>query len=323
MASAKKLLVLIWKKPGVRWGLTFLFFVTLYTAASLLPGIPEFVNHILLVLAAMMGVHFLERAFLWQEAINEVKSVLEAVLRAPDLWDDVTERNKQAFTKTLKDSQTLSSAAASCNLTGLYQSRVDIKDEIFDAIMNAKEKVWIEGITLCEDIRVEELLPWLSHKVSTNVDVKILLINGLRSPAAFRSFLRSSVESVERIVVGTDRNKPVYHEPFFTQQLYSEFAGACASLSGYPQLLSKVRFYAHNPACWMIVVDDKAYFQPYTFRFRPNHKNQVPNPTLTLPVLRFHKNSEKKQLTLRDSMPGSPICCDPGLQSSTKCGATA
>lgn len=63
-------------------------------------------------------------------------------------------------------------------------------------------------------------------------------------------------------------------DPFFHQRLYSDFTHACDRLQSYPNVSATVRFYTHTPICWMMIVDNTAHFQPYTFG-RSASKHQV------------------------------------------------
>jgi hypothetical protein len=56
------------------------------------------------------------------------------------------------------------------------------------------------------------------------------------------------------------------------------------------QFESSVKYYAHNPNCWLIVADEEVYFQPYTFG-KPQRKVQDVTMTLGphMPIFKFQK----------------------------------
>jgi class 3 adenylate cyclase len=168
-------------------------------------------------------------------------------------------------------------AANRCGLQNIYDCRDDeVKTDVSDAIRKARERVWLLGVVLSEKVSLNKtLLTRLASKkrgdkarkaVTEPVDVKILLLNPLRSPAIFRSFLESSADEFDNILsFHKQKNTRGIGDPYFGHRLYKDFHKSYDLLAKHSDFKAIVRFYAHSPNCWLIIADDKAYFQPYTF----------------------------------------------------------
>lgn len=160
--------------------------------------------------------------------------------------------------------------AIALGLKKVYDFRDEaVKTDINLDIDNAKARVWILGVGLSEkvDIKDHTFLQKLENKIDNAVEVKILLLDGLRSPAVFRTFLESSCENIRKIIETERKNRRGLrnNEPYSEHPLFRNFKNAVEELKLRLKFQDKVRFYAHAPSCWLAIVDDKAYFQPYTF----------------------------------------------------------
>ncbi len=204
----------------------------------------------------------IEYAYLWWEIFGHIKGILKETLQAThQLIDD----NKNSLEKSLQTTNRLIGSAATCGLTNIYCSRKEVKGDIYDAIENAEKRVWLLGVTFSENVHLDELLSTLSEKIARELDIKILLLDVFRDTAVFRTFLESTAPEVAKII-NTDRTKTLSpDDPFFHQRLYSDFTHVCDRLGNYPNVGAAVRFYSHTPTCWMMIVDNTAHFQPYTF----------------------------------------------------------
>jgi class 3 adenylate cyclase len=161
----------------------------------------------------------------------------------------------------------MNGTARACGLRNVFPSRNDeVKDALLEDVKNAKRRVWLLGVGLSEIFNLRELLPTLKRKIKT-IDVKLLLLDGLRSPAVFRTLLESDLEAFKSIFKSGQRSgrKNVSRHPFFRQRLYRDFEIAYEALKESPALARAIRFYAHNPNCWLAITDDTAYYEPYTF----------------------------------------------------------
>lgn len=94
--------------------------------------------------------------------------------------------------------------------------------------------------------------------------IRNILKETLQDSAVFRTLLESTAHEAAKLI-NTDRSNTESTDPFFHQRLYSDFTHACDRLRSYPNVGAIGRFYTHTPTCWMMVVDNTAHFQPYTF----------------------------------------------------------
>jgi hypothetical protein len=154
-------------------------------------------------------------------------------------------------------------------LKRIYETRSpDVKEDVLRDIDNASEHVWLLGVNLnhvfsISDPAVQEKL---RSKLEAGIDVRILLLDGLRSPAVFRALMESPREEFASIIDSdrTDLWDPPVDDPYFGHPLFVNFRNAYQMLErlGFK---TAARFYAHIPNCWLIIIDNTIYYQPYTF----------------------------------------------------------
>ncbi len=252
-------------RPFARMLIACFFFISAVSLNILLPrywhNTPEIIKHLLLVFSAIMCVHIMEYAYLWWEIFGHIRNILKETLQATH---QLIEDNRNSIEKSLQTANQLIGTASACGLTNIYCSRKDVKGDIYDAIENAEKRVWLQGITLSENVHLDELLPTLNEKITSGLDVKILLLDALQDSAVFRTLLESTAHEAANLI-NTDRTNSQSTDPFFHQRLYSDFTHACDRLRSYPNVGATVKFYTHTPTCWMMIVDNTAHFQPYTF----------------------------------------------------------
>lgn len=275
-------------RPFVRMIIACLFFFIAVTLNIFLPRywhtIPEIVKHLLLVFSAIMCVHIMEYAYLWWEIFGHIRNILKETLQAThQLIDD----NRNALEKSLQTTNRLIGSAAIIGLKNVYSSRKDVKGDIYDAIENAEKRVWLLGITASENILLDELLSTLNNKLADGLDVRILLLDALRSSAVFRTLLESTAHEAAKIVNADRTDTHLTDDPYFHQRLYSDFTHVCDRLGSYPRISATVRFYTQTPACWMMIVDNSAHFQPYTFGRSANKHSANLCTGANMPVFKF------------------------------------
>lgn len=252
--------------------LIVLYFLVPQIARLLIPKLYiEMIRHLLLILSAMMGVHLLERAYLQEETkkviMNSLKSAINPSMKLLDQADN-------------------------CGLSMVYTDRKAVQEEIFKIVANAKERLWILGIAFSEEINLQKLLQITKEKNTDAFDLRILLLDVLRSPAVFRAFLENSPEIVKKIVEHQrTENEENTLEPYLHQRMYQDFSRAYSLLENqYSAYKNNIRFYGLNPNCWMIIADDIAYFEPYTLgRGNVSFDNRQCIGAL-MPVLKFINN---------------------------------
>jgi len=130
------------------------------------------------------------------------------------------------------------------------------------AVEEAKERVWLLGVAFSETIDIHSLFPLLIQQVG-QIDIRILLLDPFRSPAIFRTLIESKQDTVYKIIQ-TDRTSSSAIDPFYKHPLYRAFNAAYEMLNEDDRLKPFVRFYGHNPNCWLVLVDKAVYYQPYT-----------------------------------------------------------
>ena len=197
----------------------------------------------------------------------------------PGLNTDVQETIKSQEALNLFDS------ATTCGLKKIYNGRGKVTNDVRKDIDNATQRIWLLGVGLSEKLGLVELLPTLEQKIK-DVDVRILLLHALSIPALVRTFLEITPKAFQSIIASIDRKPP--SEPYFEQQLYRSFRTTTSELNNHTIFNAAVRFYRHTPICWLVIVDDKAYFQPYTFgrgkTYTPDNLTLGP----LMPVFKFH-----------------------------------
>lgn len=276
-------------RPFARMLIACLFFLTAVALYILLPlywhNVPEIFKHLLLVLCAVMCIHIIEYAYFWKDIFGQINSLLEDALRPTN---QLINSNRTLIEKSLRTSSQLISTAAICGLTNIYCSRKDAKDHIYNAVKNAEKRLWLLGIAHSEIVQLDDLLSSLDEKITCGLDVKILLLDALQATAVFRTLLESTASEATKII-NADRTRIKPSDPFFHQRVYSDFVHACNRLRSFPNVGSNVRFYTHTPNCWLMIVDNTAHFQPYTFGRSPGQS--VSNLCIgdNMPVFKFQK----------------------------------
>lgn len=210
---------------------------------SIIPD-PELIRHLLITLSAVVGVHLLDRVWLWK---------------------DMAEWNTNSLRKIIESSNQLISGASKCGIKNIYYSRQDAQKQIMETINTAEDRAWFLGIAFSENIHLNEILSAIDSKVNKEkFDFKMLLLDALRSTATFRAFLESTPDLVEKIV-STNRDNEDINDPIFDTRLFMDFSNSIGTLNTNINITHAIRFYAHMPMCWLVIIDNTMYFQPYSF----------------------------------------------------------
>jgi hypothetical protein len=264
-----------------RKGRSVLYVLVALGAFLFIPKPPELLGRLLEVIVVITVLNLLERFFLWDEYIH--------------LLSDATREVGKSLSQVV-------ASAVDCGLTGIYVNRKKAVGEVKAAITDARSRVWIMGVALASELSLSDLAPILSEKIkSGTVDVKILLLDPLRSPAVFRTFLESPLEEVGKIA-NSDRT-PGIPEALFWQTFYRDFQNTVyeLQLEENVELSKRVKFYGHDPCCWMVVTDDVTYFEPYTFG-SPSNGGQRERPLGSyLPVLRFQREPSAEPFNILEN----------------------
>jgi hypothetical protein len=208
-------------------------------------------GHVLEGALFLLLIHAMEKVFFWKELSDTVE----------DRMEKVAKRHDDLLGKVL-----------SCGIEYVYINRKEAATEVADAMKNAKKRIWLLGIAFSKKVTVNSLLtPQSSALVkymegkNRDFDLKILLMDPLRSPAVFRGFLESQPATVKEMI-DFDRPGDVGRDPLFQPHtLYREIEQTLASVREHQILRDAIRFYAHDAACWLVIADNVAFYEPYTF----------------------------------------------------------
>ncbi|MDQ1612204.1 MAG: hypothetical protein QOG00_2135 [Pyrinomonadaceae bacterium] len=173
-------------------------------------------------------------------------------------------------------------------------------------IRNAQKRIWLAGVGLSEVVPLTELLETLSAKSQVQIDderklqIRLLMLDAISSPAAFRTFLESSNRQFKEYL-DADRHapqNPLEEHPYFNHQLFNHFKETYDKLVSMTErsdsaLKDAVRFYAHNPSCWLAIVDDTAYFQPYTFGGKTSNEHGSFTIGHLMPVFKYRAGAQR------------------------------
>lgn len=270
--------------PSGSWGLLVavvgIFLLGMYSARlpTLTRGILEAVLFVLLV-------HAIEKVYFWRDLLTTVGHQIDVVAsRQRDLLGN----------------------ALQCGMTAIYKNRSDAQKDIMLNIEKAKNRIWLLGIALSKDLSFLEAdsdgRPSLPRRLmgkkqnNRDFDLKILLLDPLRSPAVFRSFLESTPHDIGKVLRNADG--------FFDQTLYRRVEETFNFISGSGKeiLGDATRFYGHDPSCWLAIVDDTAYYEPYTFGASPDTADLCIGGYL--PVYKFDHTS----VEVADGKKSSNLC---------------
>lgn len=246
-----------------RTGLALLVCVVAYLTLPLIAKPPQPVEHLFLVLMSMMGVHLLERAWLWR---------------------DIATWNRSHFRDVLQERDDHWKTSDRIGMKDIFQDRRHAMKAVDAAIRGAKTRVWILAIALSEEMSLgDSLLEVLREKIAAGVEVKLLLLDVLRSPAVFRAILESDGSDSEGLLEG------YWPDGFFNQRLYTDFERTFKRVISDKALTNRVRFYGHSPGSWLVVTDGDAFAEQYTFGRARSHIGKL---TLggVMPVFKFSSN---------------------------------
>jgi hypothetical protein len=210
----------------------------------------DLAEKLLMTMCVVLIVHLFDKVYLMDEVIKNTKEVLGSVVG---------------------QHVHLIGASDECGIADIYSNRLSAKDKIMIDIDQAERRIWMLGVGLNVRINVKGLFSKLRDRKNAGLDVRILMLDAFRSTAVFRAFLESSQDQVERILTYYEKlctqgvSDPQKKNAYFSSTLCNEFESTCRALGQTPELASCVKFYAHTPTCWLVITDNKAYFQPYTF----------------------------------------------------------
>ena len=188
-----------------------------------------------------------------------------------------------------------------CKLLNIYPLRNEqVYRDLRNDIEKAQRRVWMSGVGLSVVVRLNDLLPLLVKKSNEQfpdlrkLQIRLMLLDAVRTPAVFRTFLESSNEEFQEFLAADQRQsrKGINEHPYFKHQLFLDFNTAYNMLDQIPTLKDAVRFPPHNPNCWLVIVDDVAYFQPYTFGGKTDIEQGILSIGHLMPVFKFQAGAQ-------------------------------
>jgi hypothetical protein len=250
----------------------FLIFITIVAYLET-PRPSENKRELLLLLIGTLTVHLVDRFILFGSFETLIEKTANSV---KDVFSD------------------LSRSADCAGIVHIYQDREAASEDVLKAVGNAEKRVWLIGIAFTGEPDLSHLISriLLSKQKHPHVDIRLLLLDPLKSPAVFRAILESPANTLESILTEARRDPPNMM-PLLNQQLYLDCAHAAGTLANLDNsFLQRVKYYAHTPTAWMIIADSIAYFQPYSLGRPPKYgiKNGRFGPHM--PVFKLKANSD-------------------------------
>jgi hypothetical protein len=234
----------VWSQRQGKWGLLILAAAPMYIGIDAIFGsFPELVQHLIITVLAVAAVHLLEKA------LSEGRSVAPV---------------QQALRDVLKEDGAVLGPARELGISEIFVDRKSAVPSILSDLAEAKAIVLMLGVTFSEELELSAILERTPPSVKKKV--RIALLDPLRSPAVFRTYLEA--DPARRVEIHRASSDAGAGHPYFDERLYRDFNMAMSDFAHVDRAIvhNGVRFYRHDPSCWMIVVDDVVYFQPYNSR---------------------------------------------------------
>ena len=259
--------------PWVRhWRTFFLFLVPfcLYLYGLAAPHVPEFAQHILLTLTAVMGIHVLDRLFLIKDSEGAFQKLIEGVRL------DIA----QQTSSLLHTSKSLE-AMERCGIVHIYPTRRDAAQDIGKDLGNASNtQIKIIGISLNDFVQgIDPVLADVWRTIQAYVrgqkrvqndklDIKILIID----PTCFGAKLRSESECQAQSALAERLGTDVHAAAKELLDLQEE-----ATRRGTSTGVSfECKLYRLPPMLFLSWVDSACYVQQYHFWSARDNRTPVP-----------------------------------------------
>lgn len=279
MRKLKKLLEFIKTMPAeIKIIITIILLLIIIIAISAILNIIKIqgddVKHYVFTLAVILIVHLLDRGYFRNDIVKSIRSEVKPVI---------------------DDSMMLLQGSAACGLSMVYPKRDKARDDIITAIAKAEHKINVLGIVFSQTISFTDILLAIKLReaqLKRQLDVQILLLDVLRSPAVFRAFLESTPTDVTKLF-NYPREELRSNDPYLESAIYKGFTEVLNLLNNqeFNRFQDYVRYYGLNPSCWMIRVDSNIFYEPYTHgRSTDNESDCLKNPLMgpLMPVFKFN-----------------------------------
>lgn len=261
---------------GTFWsGLAFITPLAIYLSSIMLPfaHVPVPVEHLLLTLTAVMGVHLLDRWFLFRETSDELQKITSQIELS------VTEQ-----VQTLVDASSSLQAMNSRGLDRIYAQRTDAAiDMAEDLKASGATTICLIGISLNDFVRGDNVhlrAAWIHIKSLIAEDRSVKIRFMLIDPNCYSAALRARGESRTNASAETRLKSDVLA---MAQELLEQERVA----STKSQVTFKCRFYSTAPVMFLCQTDTASYVQQYYFW---SDRSMSPST----PVFKFRQRSESE-----------------------------
>ena len=253
--------------------------IVLATLFASYKWLPPLAQHLALTLAAILLMHLFDYYLLASQLVRNIHDTVEGCLRSGN---------------------TLLLNASDNGITHIYSNRSDAWRDALALINSAESeptqenrKIWAVGISLSEECVLTDLLEAVHQRRVAAENVYISLLDAVSGAGVFRDCLENKLSSVS-VMVLTDNSDYIDHN------IWQKFQEARRSFrEGYPDYQTSVRFYNHTPLCWMIIVGDVAFYQPYTFGGVHRDEDHW-NIGSEMPIFRIENRRSKTFAVLQD-----------------------
>ncbi len=200
---------------------------------------------------------------------------------------------------------TLSDGANKRGLKHVYASREDAQSDILKSIREATKQIWIIAVVQKEHPNLEELLNQLKKKKPSQCTRRILLLDGCSPAAVIRTIMESPADAANSILnyhnSSEDETKKPGSDPYCNEAVYRHFEQNIRVISHYPQLQECIKFYDYTPLCLLVIAENTAFYQPYTFGSHGDDASLERLTGMNMPIFRFEAYTGPKVANHQDT----------------------
>lgn len=237
------------------------------------------------------------------DKLNQFSGQVLAQLAVAESKQAELEKGFQSLRESVESvTSILIKGAIESGIAGVFSCRDEAVPVIVDRIKKAKVRVLIHAVCLARGLEASKVAHLVVNVLSRQkkLDVRFLLLDAIRGPAAFRMLFEGSANAWRRAVGSGNDGLWNYLEQ---HPLYARHEQLVAEMWAKEELHGRVRFYSQAPANWFVVVDDDVFYQHYNFGGFTAGPNKDLMMSDRAPVLQVHIPREqvgKKGLAVSD-----------------------
>lgn len=241
-----------------------------YLIGAIYLHISEIVQHILLTLTAVLGIHMLDRLFLYKDAQETLNKLVDNVKK------DISRQ-----TESMLDMSKSLDSMEKCGIVKVYTSRIDAAEDIKKDLINEQNKeIRLAGISLNDftqtiDPDLKEAWNTIKQYVrgekalstgESELSIRILIID----PHCFGATLRASSEAEYSTAEALRLEKDVMMaaEDFRELELQQDSAKTGVTI--------EFRMYRTPPVLFLCWMDSVSYSHQYHFWSSRDNKTPIP-----------------------------------------------